>query len=396
VKNILITLLAAAALAAGIWLWRIAEQDTGAGAGGAPGAFGPRGFGPQGEVAVEVEIVEMRPFFDAIEAIGTAQANESLTLTAKVADTVRRVHFEDGDLVEGGHVLIEQTSEEESALLDEARANLVDAETQLRRTADLAERRLAPQSELDVAKSRAQAARARLNAIIARIDDRLIRAPFAGLLGFRQVSPGTLVQPGTAITTLDDISVIKLDFSVPEVFLNVLAKGDAVYAQSVSYPGREFSGAVSSVGSRIDPITRAVTVRALIPNADRLLRPGMLMTVKLVTREVQSLGINESAIQQVRNEHFVYVVTDGRAEERRIRIGKRRPGIVEVLDGLSEGERVVTAGIIKIRDGTPVRIVNEVAVDTRGEAVAAPRGAAPWQRPRANAAGSGSGAPAGS
>ena len=206
-----------------------------AAAGGRPapasgaGGFSGGGFGggrPQAQPPlVTVGHARRDSIFDVVEALGTAQANESVTLTAKVTDTVRRVNFEDGDYVEAGTVLIELTNQEEEALLAEARANLDDAEAQLRRMDDLSGRGLTSASELDVARSRAGASRARLNSIVARLRDRLFQAPFSGLLGFRQVSPGTLLSPNTAITSIDDISVIKLDFTVPETFLGTMSPG---------------------------------------------------------------------------------------------------------------------------------------------------------------------------
>src|SRR5690606_17756063 len=156
-----------------------------------------------------------------------------------------------------------------------------------------------PRSELDVARNREAAAKARLDSIIARLSDRLIRAPFSGVLGFRQVSPGTLVQPNTPITTLDDISTIKLDFTVPETFIADVQPGATVVARSVSYPGRDFVGVVRTVGSRVDPVTRAVSVRAHISNADAALRPGMLLTVELRSRERTTLVVPEAAVFQV-------------------------------------------------------------------------------------------------
>jgi len=217
---------------------------------GAPSATGGRppaaGFGvgagrPQAQPPlVTVGYASHDSIYDVVEALGTALANESVTLTAQVTDTVRRVNFEDGDYVEAGEVLIELTNQEEEALLAEARANLDDADSQLRRLQDLSARGLTSASELDVARSRAGASQARLNSIVARLRDRLILAPFSGLLGFRQVSPGTLLSPNTPITSIDDISVIKLDFTVPETFIGTMAPGARIVAKSVSFPDREF------------------------------------------------------------------------------------------------------------------------------------------------------------
>jgi membrane fusion protein, multidrug efflux system len=325
--------------------------------GGAQGPVGAAGSARGNPPLVVAEPVRREQLTDTVEALGTALANESVTMTTKVTDTVRRVNFEDGDYVEAGAVLVELTNQEEQALLDEARANLEDAENQLRRYEDLAARGLSATSELDVARSRAQASQARLNTVVARLKDRLIQAPFAGLLGFRQVSPGTLVTPNTPITTIDDVSVIKLDFTVPETFLGVMSPGAKVYARSASWPEREFEGEVRTVASRVDPVTRAATVRALVPNADRALRPGMLLTVRVVMAQREALVVDEAAVFELRAQAYVYTVgSDHIARQRAIEIGERRYGLVEVKSGLAEGDLVVTEGTIKLRDGMPVRL----------------------------------------
>jgi membrane fusion protein (multidrug efflux system) len=342
----------------GMYYWRTVPQPPG----GQPSAMpaGRGGFsGAESLPLVGVTPVGRETIFDTVQAIGTAQANESLTVTAKVADTVRAVDFDDGDYVEAGDVLVQLTSREEEALLAEARANLDDAEAQLARIENLARENLVPTSEFDTARSRAAASRARLDTVLARLSDRLILAPFAGVLGFRQVSPGALLQPNTPITTLDDISTIKLDFTVPETFLGAVTPGARVFARAASYPEREFAGEVRTVGSRVDPVTRAIQVRAHVPNDDNALRPGMLLTVRIVMAERLALVVPEHAVYQIQDRHYVYVVADDLvARERQIETGERRFGIVEVIGGLVEGERIVTEGIVKLRDGAAVRLTD--------------------------------------
>jgi membrane fusion protein, multidrug efflux system len=369
-KNALLIVLAFA-LGGGV-VWYVTKDrggnaDTGASfpaaAGGRPPAGGFAGAGrPQAQPPlVTVGRARRDSIYDVVEALGTALANESVTLTAKVTDTVRRVNFEDGDYVEAGAVLIELTNQEEEALLAEARANLDDAESQLRRLEDLSARGLTSASELDVARSRAGASRARLNSIVARLRDRLIQAPFSGLLGFRQVSPGTLLSPNTPITSIDDISVIKLDFTVPETFIGAMEPGAKIVAKSVSFPDREFEGTVRTVGSRVDPVTRAITVRAHIDNKDRSLRPGMLLTVEVVTAERTALVVPEGSVFQVQNRAYVYRVDGDTVHQQQIEVGGRRFGVVEVLGGLNEGDPIVVEGIIKLREGARVRF-DEAAI----------------------------------
>jgi membrane fusion protein (multidrug efflux system) len=360
-KNALVIVLAFA-LGGGV-MWYFMSGREGAGGGSAPAASTRppgSGFAPGGRPQAQPPLVTVARarrdrIYDVVEALGTAQANESVTLTAKVTDTVRRVNFEDGDYVEAGAVLIELTNQEEEALLAEARANLDDAESQLRRLTDLSSRGLSAESELDVARSRQAAVQARFNSVVARLRDRLIQAPFSGLLGFRQVSPGTMLSPNTPITSIDDIAVIKLDFTVPESAIGSMAPGARIVAKSVSFPGRDFEGTVRTVGSRVDPVTRAITVRAHIENADRSLRPGMLLTVEVVTAERMALVVPEGAVFQVQNRAYVYRADGDVARQQQIDVGGRRFGVVEVLGGLADGDLIVIEGIVKLRDGARMR-----------------------------------------
>lgn len=329
------------------------------------------GRGGRGDpVTVEAVVAGNQVLADTIEALGTTFANESLTLTSKVTDTVGKVRFEDGQFVEAGTVLVELTNEEEQALLAEAQASLRDALNQRNRLKNLRASNVISASNLDEAEARVDGAQARLNTIVARLQDRLVRAPFSGLLGFRQVSEGTLITPGTAIATLDDVSTIKLDFTVPEAALATLERDQPIAARSAAYGDREFNGLVSSIGSRVDPVTRAVVVRALIENSDRALRPGMLMTVRLTTRERTALVVPEGSVIQVGSEAFVFKINDqDKATRQVVQTGVRRRGLVEILGGINAGERIITEGIIKVRDGVPVRW--EGADDTAGDALRA-------------------------
>ncbi|HLB30784.1 MAG TPA: efflux RND transporter periplasmic adaptor subunit, partial [Gammaproteobacteria bacterium] len=296
-------------------------------------------------------------FTDIIEAIGTTSANESVILTAKVTDTVSKVNFSDGDFVEAGQILVEQTNTEQSALLAEARANVDDMLAKLRRLEDMGGRNLAPISEIDQARAQANGAKGRYDAIVARLNDRLVRAPYSGLLGFREVSPGTLLTTNTPITTLDDISVVKLDFSVPELYLGELKPGLKIFARSAAWSDHLFEGQISTVNSRVNPVTRAVTVRAMIDNHEALLRPGMLLTVRIESQAREVVAISESAVIQVGEESFVYAAGPGNiAIKRTVKVGSTRNGMIEILSGLNAGDRIVIEGVGKLRDGMQFRV----------------------------------------
>jgi membrane fusion protein (multidrug efflux system) len=313
-----------------------------------------------GDITVVVTApVRMATIVDEVESIGTAKANESVSLTSKVTDTVSKVNFEDGMIVQAGHILVELTNSEETAQLAEAQAAVDESTRQFNRVQNLITQNLASATQLDIEKARMQTANARLEAIVARLDDRLIRAPFSGVLGFRGVSQGTLLSPNKIVTTLDDISIIKLDFSIPENYLAVLSEGQEVIATSPAYPDRTFLGTVEVINSRVDPITRSITIRAHLNNDERLLRPGMLLTVNLVRNRSLALVVPEEAILPIQDKQYVYVVQENTAQRVEVKAGRRRPGIVEILIGLEEGQLVVTQGVIKIRPGSKVTIKGE-------------------------------------
>ncbi|SDD54536.1 efflux RND transporter periplasmic adaptor subunit [Aquimonas voraii] len=321
----------------------------------APGSSG--GMPPATVISATVAT---QPWVDQIEALGTAQASESVTLTAKVTETVDAVKFEDGDRVAAGDILVDLSGRAEVANLEEAQATFKEAQQQYERLVGLVENGTVPRSQLDSQIAARDAARARVETIRARLADRVITAPFAGVLGFRQVSPGTLVTPGTPIATLDDISVIKLDFAVPETFLSAVAAGQTVRARSAAYPGQEFTGVVATVGSRVDPVSRAVMVRADFENPQLLLRPGMLLTVRVEKPAREAIVIPELALLQVGSQSFVYRVgAEGAVERANVRAGARRRGEVEIVEGLAVGERIVVEGTVKLRPG--VRVVEAAA-----------------------------------
>lgn len=312
-----------------------------------------------GAVGVLTQTARVEPWVDRIEALGTARANESLMLSAKVTETVSRVNFEDGQQVSEGAVLVELTDRAEVAALKEAQSAFAEADKQARRLEDLVAQGTVPRSAVDQQVALRDQARARMEAIRARLSDRVITAPFAGQLGFRMVSPGALVTPGTPITTLDDIDTIKLDFPVPERFFAELAPGRSIVARTAAYPDRDFEGTVASVDSRVDPATRSVTVRADIDNAERLLRPGMLMVVELRTPPREVVVIDEISLVQVGSEAFVYrVAADDTAERVIVQPGRRNGGRVEIVAGLEPGARIVSEGVVKLRPGMALTLLD--------------------------------------
>ncbi len=329
----------------------------------APGLIGLGGPGPQQDAGggraplITAGTVAKALFAEKIEAIGDARARDSVTITAKTADSVAKINFTEGQQVEAGAILIEMASAQQAADLAAARAALAEAEKAYSRAADLVAKGIAARATLDTATAARDAARGNVQSIEARLADTIIKAPFAGVVGLRNVSVGSYVRPGDVITTLDDIQVLNGDFTIPERYLGLLKPGLKLAVEVAAYPGEVFAGQVASVDTRIDPATRAVTVRAELDNKDGRLRPGMLMSVSLLVSERQALSVPESALIAQADRRVVYRIdAESKAQRVEVKTGLVLPGQVEVLEGLSEGDRIVTQGTNKVIPGQPVLI----------------------------------------
>ena len=307
---------------------------------------------------VIVSQVLLKPFPLSAEALGNARANEAIEVRAEITAAVTAIRFEEGQRIERGTVLVELENAVQLAELAAARATLVDSRSQFLRAEELHRTNVVSTSQLEQLKAKLEADEAAVRAAESRLDHTVIRAPFAGRLGLRRVSIGAVVNTDTVITTLDDISRIKLDFDVPEVFVARLVPGLRIIARSAAWPDMRFEGEVTTIDTRLDPVTRTVTVRAILPNDAGHLRPGMFLTVTLLNDDVRALMVPEEAIVPERSKQFVFVVSAGDvAEMREIRTGRRRPGEIEVLQGLAEGEWVIAEGTQKARDGQAVTVI---------------------------------------
>ncbi len=324
------------------------------------------GGGPQRPLPVVVTAVEkIDSFGDTLEALGTTLANESVTLTANATELVESIHFEDGQSVERGDILLLLEQREEAALLKAAQATLAERQRAFERAIELVEQQAVSTATVEERRALLQEAEGRVEEIEARIRNRIVRAPFDGILGLRQISPGALLRPGDVITSIDDLSQIKVDFDAPSLYLAALQPGLQVEGRVAAYPDKVFNGVVATVRSRIDPITRTVRVRAIMPNPDLLLRPGLLMAIRLDKNPRESLLILEGTVIQEGERSFVFKVEQAdddqppTAHKHEVELGARIPGKVEVVSGLQAGDRVIVHGLMQVRDGQALDILGE-------------------------------------
>lgn len=308
------------------------------------------------EPRVTVAKALLQPWVDEMEAIGTARANESLDITANVTETIAEIHFADGQQVKIGDPIVSLALGEEAAELAAAHARLEEEKRELARLEPLIKSKAVAQRLYDERKTAVVLAERAVQQVKARVSDRVITAPFAGVLGLRNVSVGSLVEPGDLITTLDDIETIKLDFPMPAVFLSSITVGSSILARTPAYPDKIFKGQVSSVDSRIDPDTRSVVVRAVLDNKEHELRPGILMYVTLQKNAREGLSVPEEALLPLGENVSVYVVDDeGKVAITQVKLGARNNGKVEIVEGLSEGQSVILRGHQSVRPGQKVK-----------------------------------------
>lgn len=313
---------------------------------------------------VIVAPVMLKQISDRVEALGTAHATESVNITSNVTEKIKRIYFEDGQQVKTGQILVILDEAEEQAELKRAQAVRGERKLALERLTQLEERQLTSPDEIDRTRLELEQAEASITVIKARISDRVIRAPFDGIIGLRDISVGALVETGDLIATLDDTRQIKLDFSVPSVFLSELKPGLKIRARALALNNKEFQGQVKSINSRVDPVTRSIKVRALLPNPDGDILPGILMQVELLRNTRQALVIPEASLIPLADKQYVMVRVEKNgkdtAEKQEVKIGIRLPGYVEILEGLSDDQQVITHGNNKVRPGD---VLDVLAVD---------------------------------
>jgi membrane fusion protein, multidrug efflux system len=295
-------------------------------------------------------------FEDRYVAAGTANANEQVSVRAPVTERITQLGFSDGDYVRRGQMLAVLAQGQETASLASARARAREAEQQLARVAELHRRGFATNASLDSQTAAVAAARAAANEANASVGDRVVRAPFSGQVSLRRISVGAVVTAGDEIATVSDLSSIKLDFSIPETMLANVAAGQTITAKASAFPDYLATGRIVAIDPVINPQTRTATLRAVLPNRDGLLKPGMLLSVTIASKARTAPAVPELALVREGDTSFVYTVgKDQKAKRVAVKTGGRAGNLVEIVDGLIAGDTIVTEGVVKLSEGAKVR-----------------------------------------
>jgi membrane fusion protein (multidrug efflux system) len=320
--------------------------------GGAPAAGPPGGFA----IAVETVKVASAPFQDDVSAVGSLKSNESVVLRPEIAGRIASIHFKEGVPAGKGAVLVALDASTQNAELKQAEANLGLAQANFKRTEDLFQKKFVSERARDEAAANLKVLEATVALVQARQQKTQIRAPFAGIVGIRNVSVGDYVKEGQELINIEDISSLKVDFRLPENLLSRLQQGQAIEVATDAMPGQAFKGTVDAIDPLLDASGRAISLRARLPNPELKLRPGMFGRVRLAFGgERSGLALPEEALMPAGSDNFVFKVGEGKAQRVKVKIGQRRGATAEIVEGLKEGDEVVTAGQLKLRDGAPVK-----------------------------------------
>lgn len=351
-------------------------QPAAAGAPGAKPGAAPAG-GPPGGFAIAVETVKVAtaPFQDDVSAVGSLKSNESVVLRPEIAGRIAAIHFSEGAPVGKGMVLVALDASTQNAELKQAEANRALAQANYKRTEELFQKKFVSERAKDEAAVNLKVLEAALTLAQAKQQKTQIRAPFAGIVGIRNVSVGDYVKEGQELINVEDVSALKVDFRLPESLFTRLQKGQAIEVSTDAMPGQSFKGTVDAIDPLLDASGRAISLRARLPNPELKLRPGMFVRVRLAFGgERSGLAVPEETLMPSGSDNYVFKVADGKAVRVKVKIGQRRGASAEIVEGLIEGDEVVTAGQLKLRDGVPVRAVPQGAPAAQPPA---PQGAQP-------------------
>ncbi len=323
-----------------------------AGGGGAPGGGMP-------PTPVEAVPVKVGAVSRTVTAVGSLLSNESVVIRPEVAGKVAEIAFQEGQAVKKGALLVKLDDSVARATLAQAQASIAFSRAELARAEELFRQNTGPARNREQAQAKLQADEAAVQLAKAQLEKLTLTAPFDGVLGLRKVSVGDVIASGKDIVNLEAIDTLKLDFRVPEAYLPAVKVGQTLNVAVDAFPGRTFDGTVIAIDPLVDVNGRAVAIRARVANTDGSLRPGLFARVRLTIDEhLNAVLVPEQAIVAFGNNQFVFKVVEGKVAQTPVKLGERRNAEVEITNGLSPGDVVVTAGQLKIRDGAPVAVVN--------------------------------------
>lgn len=326
--------------------------DGKAAGGGAPGGDKPKGL------PVKAVQVTMGEILQEVTAVGSLIADESVMIRPEIDGRLVGIHFEEGQTIAKGARLVTLDPAELQAQLAQAQAQARTELQRYERAKELLAQQFVSREAVDLAKNNLDRAEALRREAEARLSKTEIRAPFSGTVGLRSVSPGAYVKKGDDIARLENIGAIKVDFRVPEGYVSKLHAGQEIAVRLDAFPGEAFTGRIFAVEPVVDERTRTIVLRGRIRNDGMKLKPGMFVRVALITdKRPNAITVPEQAIWPIGQQNFVYRVQDGKAVQTKIAITSRRPGSVEIGDGLSAGDIVVTEGQMKLKDGAPVMVL---------------------------------------
>ncbi|MDP3408454.1 efflux RND transporter periplasmic adaptor subunit [Bosea sp. (in: a-proteobacteria)] len=313
----------------------------------------------RGPVPVEVARIERATVNEEVEALGTLAADESVVIAPEIAGRVIALGFREGQRVEKGQLLVKLDTAILDAELKQLQADLSLARDTFQRNQSLVQRGAGTQVALEQATAQLASSEARIQLAQAKLAQSAIMAPFNGVVGLRSVSVGDYVAVGKQLITLTNIDPIKVDFRVPEIFLGQVKVGQTISLKVDAVPGADFRGQIFAVDPVVDVNGRAIRLRATVPNADLVLKPGLFARVTIVVdRRENAMLIPESAVVPDGVGKIVYIVENGKAKRVPVELGKRLPGKVEIVKGLTPQMQVVSSGQMRLREGATVSIKN--------------------------------------
>ncbi len=317
----------------------------------------PAAGGTPRALPVKAALVRRDSVTDTVTAVGTLLASESVMIRPEIDGRIESIHFVEGHTVRKGDKLVSLDASEVEAQMTSAVAAANLSRSRLKRAEELQIKNFISVQALDEARENVNQSAAREAEIKAKLAKSVIRAPFEGVTGLRQVSPGAYVKAGQDVARLEGIGTLKLDFRVPELYLRKIRVNQSLAITVDAYPAEQFTGAIYAIEPAVDESTRTVLLRARVPNPGVRLKPGMFVRVNLTleTRD-NALLVPEQAIVPRGTGRFVFRIIDGKAVQTPVEIGVRRPGEVEITSGLAAGETIVVDGQLKLQDGAAVSI----------------------------------------